>query len=487
VERLVDGSALFAVSGHRDAAWLTYAGLHAQQHRAGLATSGGVGAVAIVVGDADGNRVRRGYGLVQEALDHAALSTLGGVSAIGRIWGSGSPAPNVFDARDALDADGVAVGRYRGGSVAAAVSGRFVNAPRLRRELKETGVLFQTPSDAELLLHLLAASPQQTFVNRLVDALWKIEGSYSLLVSSGDRVVAVRDPAGFRPLVLGRLGDATLVASEETGLRLVDGELRREMRPGEMVILDRRGTQSVTPFAARPHTPCVQEVVQVARGEARVGGRSVHEARLALGEVLGERFPCEEGEVVTGIGAEGDALAAGYARATGLPSVQAIVREPYSARRFAEPPSGIRDFGTRLYWRAVPGAVQERSVVLVVPALVTGIGLGRAVHLLVEAGAREVHVRVATPMLRASCAYGVVTPSTDELLSALHDTGLDPNGPGAREPIGHWLGVRSLQTLPIEAVRGAVAEDGAGVCDACLTGNRPLPLPTAVEDQLELF
>jgi amidophosphoribosyltransferase len=470
VEELVDSSALFAVSGHRDAAYLAYVGLHAQQHR-------GVGGVAIAAADGALVRFRRGPGLVQEAIDGAALLGLPGALAIGKTWGTTPHEGEPFELRDAHDADGVVFARYRAGQVAAAVSGRFTNGPRLRRELKEQGALFHTGSDAEILLHLLAVSTQKTFVNRLVDALWKVEGAYSLVVQCEDRVVAVRDPAGFRPLLLGKLQDAVLIASEESAIRLVGGELRRELAPGELVVLDGRAVQSVTPFAACGPAPCVQEWVGVARSESRVAGASVHDLRVSLGERLAEAAPCPDGELVTGWGGSADGAALGYARASGLPLVHAILREPFTARRFEEPPSGIRDFGTRLYWRVVPGAVTERSVVLVVPSLVTGLGVRKAVLMLVEAGAREVHVRVASPPLNHACPYGVSTPTADELLARL-------KGPDAV----HWLGARTLGTLSAEEL-GAVVDtvQPGGRCDACLTGNRPLALPTAAEDQLELF
>lgn len=467
MEDLVDSSALFAVAGHREAAYLAYVGLHAQQHR-------GLGGVAVAASDGTLVRFRRGEGLVQEALSGPALQGLSGALAIGKTWGTGPQQADPFELRDVLDADAMVFGRYRGGQIAAAVSGRFTNGPRLRRELKEQGAVFHGVSDAEVLLHLIAASPQKTFVNRLVDALWKVEGAWSLVVQSEDRVVAVRDPSGFRPLVLGHLHDAALVASEECALRLVGGELRRDVRPGEMIVLDGRGAQSVVPFPPRAAHPCLQERIAVARSESRADGRPVHELRTALGAALARAAPCEDAELVAGWGGHADAVALGYATEAGLPVVQAVLREPYTARRFHEPPSGIQDFGTRLYWRVVPGAVADRCVVLVVPTIVTGLGVRKAVQLMLEAGAREVHVRSASPLLTHACPYGVATPTSDELLVTL-------KGPDAV----HWLGAKSLQALTAAEVRAALgATDG---CDGCTTGHRPLPLPTAAEDQLELF
>jgi amidophosphoribosyltransferase len=470
VEELVDSSALFAVSGHRDAAYLTYVGLHAQQHR-------GVGGVGIAASDGALVRYRRGQGLVQEAIDGALLHGLPGALAIGKTWGNSPQFADPHELRDALDADGMVFARYRGGQIAAAVSGRFTNGPRLRRELKEQGALFHTASDAEILLHLIAGSTQKTFVNRLVDALWKVEGAWSILVQCEDRTVAVRDPRGLRPLLLGRLQDAALLATEEAGIRLVGGELRRELQPGEMVVLDGRGAQSIAPFPARSPAPCVQEVVSVARSESRIGAASAHALRVALGAALAQHVPCAEAELVTGFGGSADGVAEGFARGSDRPLVQAIFREPYTARRFEEPPSGIRDFGTRLYWRVIPGAVEDRAVALVVPTLMTGLGVRKAVHLLLEAGAREVHVRVASPLLTHACAYGMSTPTSDELLTSL-------KGGDAV----HWLGARTLGALDAVQVRDVLGVHGLPApCDACVTGARPVALPTAAEDQLELF
>lgn len=463
MEGFADAAALFAVAGHRDAAHLAYLGLHALQHR-------GRGGVALAAADGALVRYRSGSGLVRDAVDARVLASLPGMLAAGHAWGRLDPG-DPPEARDALEVERMIHARYRGGQAAAAVSGRFTNGGRLRRELKEAGALLHTPSDGELLLHLVAHSAQKTFVNRLVDALWKVEGAYALVVACEDRVIAVRDPAGFRPLVLGRLGDAVLVASEDTAIRFVGGEVRRDVRPGEMVILDGRNLQSVTPFARREPAACVHESVALARADAAAFGLPVHEFRERVGERLAREHPCLEAEVVTGLPGAGDALANAYARTARVPFQPALLKEPYTTGPVEEP-AGSRDFGTRLAIRAIPSVVSGRAVVLVVPSVVTGRGTRRIVRLVLDAGARAVHVRVGSPPVRSACPYGVSSPTTDELLATTR----------AGDP-AEWLGARSLAYLSLEALRELA---GPGRCDACFSAERPL-VPEEDDDQLPLF
>lgn len=445
MEGFADASALFAVSGHHEAARITTRGLASVQHR-------GAGGAAIAACDGALLRYRWGAGRVDEAIGATALGALSGRLAIGHVWGRGEHAP--VDAPDGADGERMAFARYHGGQAAAAIAGRFTNGARLRRELKEAGALFHTPSDGELLLHLLASSQQKTFVNRLVDALWKVDGAYALVVACEDRVIALRDPAGVRPLVLGRLGEAVVVASEDTAIRAVGGEVRREVHPGEMVILDGRMMQSVTPFPRRPAAACVHEYVSLARADAAVFGRAAHDVRGRLGERLGRDQPCPDADVVAALPGA-DAHAVGFARSSRLPLEAAFLRESATGE-----------------WRAVPSAVGGRSVALVAPSLATGRTLRRGVRLLLDAGASQVHVRVAAPPVRAACVYGVSTPTADELLTTRD-----------ADPV-EWLGATSVAFLSLEALHEVAG--GSGFCDACFSGIRPIA-PEEADDQLPLF
>ncbi|MEQ1500602.1 MAG: hypothetical protein ABMB14_00155 [Myxococcota bacterium] len=449
MDGFVDPTGLCAVAGHPDAGTLAAAGLAALRHR------GDRGAVAV----ADGATVRFAGDPNRTRLD----AMPGGVAIAAASGGDDGPRM-VFV-------------RPRGGALAAAVAGRFTNGARLRRELLDAGAVFAGPTDAELLVHLIAASHHKTFVNRLVEALWRVEGAYTLLVAVSDRVVAVRDPGGFRPLVLGRLGDATIVASEDGAVRVIGGEVRREVRAGELVVLDARGAaQSVNPFPARPPSACVQELIAVARDDAAPFGRSVAGIRRLLGERLGTSLPRPDADVVCAVpGAELAAL--GYARATGVPYEAAIAAEPPTGP-VPEPAASIRDFGARLAWRIVPSLVHGRSVALVASGLGTGRSLRKLVRLLREAGARAVHLRIAAPPVRASCPYGLVGPLTEELV-------MSRVGVHAAEVIG----VTSVELLALDALHDVAGTGDAevhGLCDACLSGRRPVE-PERADDQLPLF
>lgn len=455
MEGFVDSSGLFAVARHRDAASLTWLGLHALQAR-------GTAGAGVVASDGEFVRFQRGRGLVPDILA-SSPDELHGRLAVGQVWGRG-PADGL--PAEALDpAERMVFARWAEGRIGVALSGRLTQATRIRRELEETGALFQGPSDAEVLAHLIARSTQRTFVNRLVDALWKVEGAYSLLVCTEDRLVAVRDPRGFRPLVLGRLDEAVLLASDDAAIRAVGGEARRELRPGEMIVVDARGVQSVQPFARRPGAACAQELVTIAPPDARVFGRDVHAFRLALGERLAKDAPCPVADVVVGTPGPGETLARGYARAAGLPCEPGLVAARTWGR--VEAPTA-----RSLPIAAVPGAVSRRIVALVVPAVLTGQGVRAAVERLRRAGAPAVHLRVASPPVRGACPYGPAGPTVDELLTS-------------RPEAGPTLEADSVGALTVEGLRAVLGEDGTW-CRACLDLDLPLP-PDLPDDQLPLF
>jgi amidophosphoribosyltransferase len=498
VEWFVDTSGLVAIVGHRDASQVAAVGLHLLQDR-------GVAGAGLAVADGDLLRFRRIEGPVDAGFGPALLEQLPGSAAIGQVFGRIEP-DEVIDS-DRVDS-GMVYAHHRGGPLAIAVHGRFTNGNRLRRELVESGTSFFGRSDAELLLHLVAGSPQKTFVNRLVDALWRVEGAYVVLVLSQDHLVAVRDPSGFRPLVLGWWGDALMLATEDGPIHVMGGEVRREIRPGEMLVCDvsasgsartaatqpaqgpraALGAQSVAPFPPKPPSACVQEYVSLARSDAVVFGRSSHAVRMALGEKLATELPCPEAEIVCGLPETGEAVAIGYARASGLPYEPAILRDD-PPRKMLEPPSHMSDFGSRMRWRVVPSIVAGRAVVLVLPTVSTGKLLRLLVQQLLEAGARAVHLRVASPPALSPCPYGVASPMPEELLFARSD--VEP-----KTTVGaHSLGCLSLAGLrevieptePGPLVTGEEpAQTARGFCDACFSGRRPIE-PEKVEDQLPLF
>lgn len=469
MDLFVDTSAICAVAGHRDAAHLVSLALHRLQHR---------GAAGAAVGVADGHQVRfrAVKGPVHAGFDAEALDAMPGALAIGQVFGRLESDERLNG--DWPDIDRTVFARHRGGPLVTAVSGRFTNGDRLRRDLIDAGAVFQTLSDAELLLHLVASSAQKTLVNRLVDALWRVEGAYSLLVLSESHLIAVRDPSGFRPLVLGRLGDVSVLATEDGAIRFIGGEARREVHPGELLVLDGRGVQSVTPFVRRDPSACVQEYVSLARTDAAPFGLSAHAVRVALGERLAMLHPSPEAEVVCALPGGGESAALGFARASGLPYEPGLLAEPAVSRRLVEPPSGIPGFGARARWQVVPAVVADRIVVLVAPSVTTGRTLRTAIRLLHEGGARAVHLRIASPPLRTSCPYGVSGPMPEEMLFTDEDTDRT-DAIGARSVA--WLSLKDLHEIA-----SAPSEEARGLCDACFSKRRPLE-PERLEDQLPLF
>jgi amidophosphoribosyltransferase len=446
-----DAGGLMVAAGHPAAARVVAAGLHAMQHR------GRAGAAVVV---ADGSTVRwsRGEGPVAEAVPPDELSRLaGGVGAGGVRSGSMSV---------------VAHGRSSAGRVGVAVVGALTNGPQLWRELVDDGAVVVDGTDAELILQLLARSTQRTFVNKLVDAVWKVQGAYGLAVMTPDRLVVVRDPAGFRPLWLGRLADAILVASDDQAIEGIGGTLQRPLRPGEMLIVDAKGVQSIAPLPPRPTSACSQELLALAPREGRPFAEPAQALRLRLGAALAERQGEPSAEAV--VAAPGPALdvASGFARAAGLQLVPAFVAQhpsPFLEREDLSP-------GGVLPLRVVPGAVAGQSVVLITGSLTHGHLVRQAASDLAAAGATAVHLRCSAPPVRLACPYGMRVHGADALVASRHP---EPDA------LASWLGVQSVGWLDATSLADVL---GTGRCEACLSTDLPLPVAEqSLDDQLALF
>lgn len=453
MDAFVDGNGLFGVCNHREAVHLTYLGLHALQHR---------GRAGVSLAGSDGTSIRSTAhrGRVSEALGAAELAGVVGSIAAGTVWG-GTPSDG--------GASRLVVGRTSLGSVAAMVSGRFTNGDRMRSELQSGGALFIGESDAELLLHLVARSSLKTIVNRMVDALFGVTGAYAALLLTEDRLVAVRDPAGFRPLWLGRLDEGWAVSSDDAALGFAGAAPERMVAPGEMVILEGgRDPIVVKPFRPTSITPCVHELVDLARADASMFDRSVYSVRRRLGARLAKEEPCDHVDVVVAVpGAE--AQAEGFAEASGRPLAPGLLQERFAPSHLEEPASSRREYVGRAQMQAVPAVVEGRRVCLVAASAPVGSTAATAVQRLVEAGATEVHVRVASPMVRRGCRYGVASPATL----------LEPGRLREPEP----LGAHSVGFLGVD---GLLREAGGPVCDACFSGEFPIP-PDEADGQLDLF
>lgn len=462
-ESLKHECGVFGILDDPDAARLTYLGLHALQHR-------GQEAAGIVARDGAELRVHRGEGLVQEVFDETALRTLPGEAAIGHVRYATFGGSHFRNVQPFLVA-------WKDGQVAIAHNGNLTNADALRAELEERGSIFATTSDTEVVLHLLAASDQKTFVNRLVDALRRLEGAYCLLVMTGRMMVAVRDPWGFRPLVLGKRGGSWVVASESSAIEFVQGEVVREIEPGEMVILEDDRVESIRPFARQPRRACIFEYVYFARPDTNLFGKDVYPARIRMGEILARNYPARA-DVVIPVPDSGAPAALGFSRGSGLPYAMGLLRSHYVGRTFIEPSQRIRDFGVRLKLSPVRSVVAGKRVVVVDDSIVRGTTSQKIVRLLRQAGAAEVHMRISSPPMTGPCHYGIDTPDRDDLVAARLDV--------AR--IRQFLDCDSLAYLSIEDLREAIGEDGSRFCDACFTGNYPIrPLGPKATAQIPLF
>lgn len=454
MDTLRDDTGLFGIAGHREAAHRVVLGLSALAHR-------GAGLSTLVVSERGLLRRYRREGALAVVFDGSELARLPGRLAVGAVHDSGGE---------------IVFGRYLDGQLGIGVAGRFTNGQKIRRELKESGVFLRDGSDAEVLAHLIARSTKTTLVNRVVDALWSVEGAFSLLVVTEERLIAVRDPRGFRPLVYGSLGDATVFATEDVALQMAGARMTGELKPGQMAIADSSGkTLFVTPFPTRPRTTCVQEVTVLSDPGATLESQSVYGARVALGE----RLAREQGvlaDVVVGVGSRGTAAALGYAHASGLPYRQGLVDAPGGTVVVpGERPGGAA-------WarvRPVRSVLYGQRVVMVVPTLTSGGGITQLADLVRDAGAREVHLRVASPPVRYTCPYGVSALGGDELLA--------PNVPDLMV-FAERLHVASVGFLSREGFHRIVGQraDGQSLfCDACLSGE--FPVASDAVGQLPLF
>ena len=446
------------VGAEGEAASLVALGLHALQHR-------GQEACGITTYDGEGFASEKHLGLVATGFTEAkTLDALGGDSGIGHTRYSttgGAGLRNVQPLYADLDRGGLAV----------AHNGNLTNAMSLRAELIRKGSIFHTTSDSELFLQLAALSRGMSMVDKITDSLMSVEGAYALVVLTQDAMIGARDPQGIRPLVMGRVGGATVLASESCAFDLIGAELIREVEPGEMVICRADGTVESRRFgAARPARPCIFELIYFARPNSFLGEESVYALRKKLGVRLAEEAPAEA-DLVSPIPDSGVAAAIGYASQSGLPYEMALIRSHYSGRTFIEPSQKIREAGVKRKHSANPGVVRGKRVVLIDDSLVRGTTSRKITAMLREAGAAEVHFRIACPPIEYPDFYGIDTPSRDELMAASHDvaemTGL--------------IGADSLAFLSLDGLYqslGKGARDAAAPAftDHCFTGDYPTPL-----------
>ncbi len=446
----------FGIYGSPDAAAHTTLGLHALQHR-------GQEACGIVAFDGRQFHAHRDTGLVGDVFGkQSVIDRLRGHSAIGHNRYS-TAGDTVLRNVQPLFAE------FDFGGFAICHNGNLTNALHLRRELVRRGCLFQSTTDTEVIIQLMATGGGDV-IDRLVDALRQVEGAYSIVAVTDDKIITVRDPLGLRPLVLGRLGEAWMVASESCAFDILGGEFVREVEPGELVELDADGVHAIRPFPPARKRFCIFEQIYFSRPDSIVAGASVYSVRKKIGAELAREAPVDA-DIVVPVPDSGVPAALGYAEAIGLPFELCIVRNHYVGRTFIEPTDSIRHLGVKLKHNANRADIEGRRVVLVDDSIVRGTTSKKIVEMVRAAGASEVHMRVSSPPTTESCFYGIDTPERSELLAANHDV----------EAMAEIIGVDSLAYLSIDGLYRAMGEtarnnDFPQYCDACFTGDYPIAL-----------
>jgi amidophosphoribosyltransferase len=456
-DKLKEECGVFGVYGHDDAAALTALGLHALQHR-------GQEACGIVSYNGEHFLSKRAFGLVDNTFNSAeVIDRLDGYTAIGhnRYSTTGEP---MFRNIQPLYAD------MDFGGFTVAHNGNLTNAHALRKELVERGSIFQSTSDSEVIVHLVAVSRKPNLAERIVDGLKQVKGAYAIVACAQDKLIGIRDPHGIRPMVLGRLGDAYILASETCALDIIGAEFEREIEPGEMVVINKDGLESSKPFDNVPARPCIFEYVYFSRPDSIAGGRSVYDVRKKIGEELAKEKPVNA-DLVVPVPDSGTPSAIGYAQESGIPFELGIIRNHYVGRTFIEPTDKIRHLGVKLKHNANSKLIEGKSVVLVDDSIVRGTTSRKIVEMVRNAGAKEVHMRIASPPIRFGSFYGIDTPTREELLA--YEKSI--------EEICEFIQADSLAYISIDGLYRALGEDKRNneqpqFEDACFTGDYPVEL-----------
>jgi amidophosphoribosyltransferase len=456
-DHLREECGVFGIYGHTDAAALVALGLHALQHR-------GQEATGIVAYDGEQFHAQRGMGHVSENFgSKEVIGKLLGHSALGHVRYATTGEVALRNVQP-LFAD------FEFGGLAICHNGNLTNSYHLRRQLVRRGSLFQSTSDTEVIIHLIATSLKSTVEERVIDALRQIEGAYSLGALSQNGLIGLRDPLGVRPLVLGRLGDAWILSSETCALDIIGADFVREVEPGEIVMIDSRGLRSVKPFPKVKQRPCIFEWIYFARPDSIMEGMSVYDARKRIGAELA-RESHVDADIVVPVPDSGVPAALGYAAESGVPFELGIIRNHYVGRTFIEPTDQIRHLGVKLKHNANRAKINGKRVILVDDSIVRGTTSTKIVEMVRSAGATEVHMRISSPPTSNSCFYGIATPERDALLAARFDVA----------EMAQFIGVDTLAFVSIDGLYRAMGTPGRDpkaprFCDACFTGDYPIPL-----------
>jgi amidophosphoribosyltransferase len=467
-DKLHEECGIFGVIGVSDASNFVALGLHALQHR-------GQEAGGIVAHDAEQgfNNAKR-FGYVRDNFtSQKVMETLPGPLAIGHVRYSTTGSKGQTAIRDVQPF----FGEFSMGGAAIAHNGNITNANSLRKELIERGSIFQSSSDSECIIHLMARSLQRNIPERMEDALRRVEGAFSVVAMTRSKLIGVRDPLGVRPLVLGKIGDGWALSSETCALDIIGAEFVREIEPGEMVVINGKGVESHFPFRPQPSKFCIFEHVYFSRPDSILGGRSVYETREAIGRELAKESPVDA-DLVCPVPDSGTPAAIGFSLQSGIPYAMGIIRNQYMGRTFIEPTEQIRNMGVRLKLNVNRALIRGKRVILVDDSVVRGTTSRKIKEMILDAGAKEVHFRIASPPTAWPCFYGVDTPERDKLLAA---------NMSEDEMCAH-LAVDSLKFISMDGLYRAVGEsagrdnDCPQYCDACFSGEYPV-IPSDKLDQ----
>jgi amidophosphoribosyltransferase len=464
LDKFHDECGVVGVFGHPEAANLAYLGLYSLQHR-GQESAG-------IVSSHEGKMLLEiGMGKVADVFHDDSLQRLKGNMALGHNRYSTSGDSAVHNAQPCLI-------NYSEGSLALAHNGNLVNADSIRKELVSTGAIFQSTNDSEVIVHLMAQAKEESFADRAAAALKQVKGAYSLLLMTEDEIIAARDPHGFRPLCLGKLDGAYIVASESCVFDLIEGEFIREIEPGELLLINKDGLTSFFPFQKTPTKQCVFEHIYFSRPDSFLFNQSVYESRKAMGRALAQEFPADV-DLIVPVPDSGVISALGFAEESGVPFDMGLIRNHYVGRTFIEPQSQIRHFGVKVKLNAVRPVIEGKRVAIIDDSIVRGTTSRKIVKMIREAGAKEVHIRISSPPILYSCFYGIDTPTRNELIASTHDL----------EGIRNFLEADSVQFISIEKLLSVFKDHRDNFCTACFDGNYPVKIEDEESDieQLPLF
>ena len=464
MDKFHDECGVVGVYGHPDAANLVYLGLYALQHR-------GQESAGIVASNNGKMHLEVGMGLVADVFSDARLKKLPGNLAIGHNRYSTTGVSRIKNAQPCLI-------EYAGGTMAMGHNGNLVNAPEIRKELGSAGAIFQSTNDSEVVVHLMAQSRRNSFIDRAVSALAQVKGAYSIVLMSENELIAARDPNGFRPLCLGKLDSSYIVASESCVMDLVEAEFIREIEPGELLLINKSGIQSFFPFQKTSTKQCVFEHIYFSRPDSYLFGRSVYSARKLMGQVLAKEKPVEA-DMVVPVPDSGVISAMGYSEESGIPFQMGLIRNHYVGRTFIEPQTQIRNFGVKIKLNAVKNIIKGQRVIIIDDSIVRGTTSKKIVKMLRDVGAREVHVRISSPPTTHSCFYGIDTPTKGELIASNMNT----------DQTCEYLGADSLHYITLENMLDIFGEQKGDFCAACFDGCYPVDVtgPDGSTKQLGLF